>query len=357
LKVAILNFQYSTHNYGAVLQAAALEYVCRKFGHDAMHLDFMAWPKVSFIGRAGRLLSRMGLRKKLRANPFGNVEAFERFREVYISRTKRIDSPQEFSRVAEQFDCVIVGSDQVWRPAYAKDIMAFFLGYVPKGIRRIAYAASFGTDFWELEDELTVTAKLRDQLHQFEAISCREESGVEICRNVFDVDAVHVLDPVLLVDDAFIRKIVSQSLVDQGNKLVYYKLDSTADFQDDVRIISSKLGSKAVNTYYKDSGDREYREVADWLKLILDAEVVISDSFHCICLALRLGKEIIYCPNDSKGQARLDSLFKKFEVDIEPLPFKLVTPMFRVSQRGDVNAILEWERKQSLNFLSEALDG
>jgi hypothetical protein len=46
-KVGILNFQYSTHNYGAVLQAAALEHICRQLGHEAAHLDCIARPKVS----------------------------------------------------------------------------------------------------------------------------------------------------------------------------------------------------------------------------------------------------------------------------------------------------------------------
>ncbi|MDY7116707.1 hypothetical protein RAN53_10125 [Halomonas sp. SSL-5] len=112
-KVGILNFQYSTHNYGAVLQAAALEHICRQLGHDARHLDYMAKPKVSLKGRVGQLLRKLGLRKTPKANQVANEEAFERFRQSFLNRTPRITSRQQFSTVAKEFDATIVGSDQV----------------------------------------------------------------------------------------------------------------------------------------------------------------------------------------------------------------------------------------------------
>lgn len=354
-KVGILNFQYSTHNYGAVLQAAALERICRQLGHDAEHLDYMAKPKVSLKGRVGRLLRATGLRKTPKANQVANEEAFERFRQSFINRTKRIKSAKEFPAVAKGFDSVVVGSDQVWRPAFAKDTIAFFLGYVPKGVDRVSYAASFGTAAWEQADDTVLTSKVQEELRQFKAISCREESGVEICKDVFGVEAAHVLDPLLLVDESFFEKVVSKSSVKPGARLVYYKLDSTPDFQDDLYVVGSELGSDAVNIYLKDSGFREYREVPDWLALIRNSEVVVTDSFHCICLGLRFGKEVIFCPNERRGQARLDSLFKKLGVEAESLPLDLKTPMSKLSKRGDIEAILRNERTHSLKFLADAL--
>lgn len=355
-KVGILNFQYSTHNYGAVLQAAALEHICRQLGHEAAHLDFMAKPK-TFKGRVGQLLRKLGLRKTPKASQVANDEAFERFRQSFINRTQRIKSPKEFRAVAQGFDAVIVGSDQVWRPAFAKDTIAFFLGYVPKGVDRIAYAASFGTATWEQAGDTVLTEKVRQELQQFKAISCREESGVEICKDVFGVGAVHVLDPLLLVDDSFFDKVVAESSVKPGAKVVYYKLDTTPEFQEDLKTVGAELGSDAVNIYLKGSNVREYREVPDWLALIRNAVTVVTDSFHCICLALRFGKEVIYCPNDKRGQTRLESLFNKLDVDVEPMGLELKTPMFKLTRRSDISAILERERSHSMTFLMDALHG
>ncbi|TGN39940.1 polysaccharide pyruvyl transferase family protein [Marinobacter confluentis] len=354
-KIGILNFQYSAHNYGAVLQAAALEYICRQLGHDPRHLDFIPRPKVTVKGGAGKLLRKMGLRKVPKAIHFANEKAFERFRQTFLTRTRPIKSRREFSGVAKCFDSVVVGSDQVWRPTFANDIMAFFLGYVPKGVNRIAYAASFGTATWEKTDDKFLTARVQEELLQFKAVSCREESGVEICKNVFGVRAVHVLDPLLLVDEPFFENVVSNSSVRSRTKLVYYKLDSTPDFQEDLKVVGAELGCDAVNIYFKDSDVPEYREVSDWLALIRNSEVVITDSFHCICLALRFGKEVIYCPNVSRGQTRLDSLFRKLNIEVEPLSFDLKTSMWKLYGNSGVEAVLEVERKESIRFLSDAI--
>jgi len=356
-KVGILNFQYSTHNYGAVLQAAALEHICRQLGHEAQHLDYMAKPKVSLKGRVGQVLRKLGLRKTPKANQVANEEAFERFRQSFLNRTPRITSRKQFSAVAKEFDAAIVGSDQVWRPAFAKDTLAFFLGYVPKGVDRIAYAASFGTATWEQADDAVLTEAVRQELQEFKVISCREESGVEICREVFGVGAEHVLDPLLLVDEPFFEKVVAKSSIQPGAKLVYYKLDSSPEFQEDLKAVGIEIGSDAVNIYLKDSSVREYREVPDWVALIRNSEVVVTDSFHCICLALRFGKEVIFCPNEKRGQTRLDSLFNMLNVDAEPLAVELKTPMFKLVRRADIGATLEGLRSHSMKFLAGALNG
>lgn len=356
-KIGILNFQYSNHNYGAVLQAAALEHIFRQLGHAPAHLDFMARPRLSLKGYLGLVLRKMGLRKTLKVNRVGNDEAFERFRQRFIHRTARIHSAKEFTAAAKAFDAVVVGSDQVWRPAFAKDTIAFFLGYVPKRVDRIAYAASFGTAVWEQPAEAALTKKVCNELRRFKAVSCRELSGVEICKDVFGVEATHVLDPLLLVDEAFFKEVDGSSSIKAGARLVYYKLDPVPDFQEDLRTLGAAMGSEAVNIYLKDSSIREYREVSDWLALIRNAEMVVTDSFHCICLALRFGKEVIFCPNEDRGTTRMDSLFKKLSIDAEPLSADLKTPMFKLSRRGDIAAVLEGERTHSLEFLTNALHG
>ena len=355
-KIGILNFQYSTHNYGAVLQAAALEHICRQFGHDAKHLDYMARPKMSLKSRIGLTLRKMGLRKTPNAKLIANEEAFERFRRNFITRTPRINSYKDFTCFSKNYEVVIVGSDQVWRPTISKDTLAFFLSYVPQGIDRIAYAASFGTENWEKKDDTVLTTKVQKELLLFKAISCREKSGVEICKSVFGVEASHVLDPLLLADESFFEKVVSKSFVKAGAKIVFYKLDSTPDFYSDLGTLGVELGSDAVNIYHKDSHICEYREVADWLALILASEVVVTDSFHGICLALRFGKDVIFCPNEKRGQTRLDSLFDLLNIEAVPLSLELKTPMFKLVTRvGDIKAILATEQVHSRKFLEDSL--
>lgn len=97
-------------------------------------------------------------------------------------------------------DAIIVGSDQVWRPDYSSCQPNYFLDFLPKDskIRRISNAASFGGDNWDWSTELT--ARCAKLLQLFDAVSVREASGVRLCKEHFNVGAVNVLDPTMLLD-------------------------------------------------------------------------------------------------------------------------------------------------------------
>ncbi|EQA1694813.1 hypothetical protein O1E46_RS22225, partial [Enterobacter hormaechei] len=123
-KIGIINFQYSDHNYGAVLQAAALEKVLERKGFSVKHIDFISTPEkiISPIVIAKKILKRIGLttiikkilgRKILIKHDVSNQEAFENFRKRWINRTKRFDTFESLKNEPLDFDAVIVGSDQV----------------------------------------------------------------------------------------------------------------------------------------------------------------------------------------------------------------------------------------------------
>src|SRR5690606_23105702 len=200
-----------------------------------------------------------------------------------------------------------------------------------------------------------LTRNIRNELLQFKAISCREDSGVDICKSVFGVQASHVLDPLLLVEDAFLNNIISHSSVGKAARLVYYKLDASPAFERDLDAIASSLNTKAINLYLQEADIPKYREVCDWVALIYQADVVVTDSFHCICLALRFGKEVIYSPNDKRGQARMESLFKKVNVETESIGLDLETRMFKLLKGGDIADVLIKSRRDSMAFLRAAI--
>lgn len=348
-KIGVLNFQYSTHNYGAVLQAAALEHILKSEGHDVEHINYIPPPqKNNFKRMVKKVLVFFGLLKsKLKTTP-GNSEAFERFRKQFLTRSSKITTPEQFSTLATEYDTIIVGSDQVWRPRMATDPAAFFLAYVPDNVGRVSYAASFGAAEWEPESNDPVTKLAKQELAKFKAISCRETSGVEICKSVFGIDAVHVLDPLLQVADEFIQSIISSSKPSE-QKLVYYKLDHDEEFLSVLKGLEEEIGMQAHNIYRKNGELNEYEEVANWLRNIHDANVVVSDSFHCICLALRFGKKIIYYPNPKRGQARMDDLFEYLGIARENCESN--KEYFNITDSGAISPNLENLRKRSRLFI------
>ena len=343
------------HNYGAVLQAAALHYIIQSLGHQPIHIDFIGSRPVSVKSRIGKILNIFGLRKNHNVRPTKNVEAFENFRKSFVPRTKLIKTPDEFSRISLKFDAVVVGSDQVWRPEFARDPIAFFLGYVPEGVRRVAYAASFGTPTWCYENDLQLTNRIKFELGLFAAISCREDSAVEICKNIFNVEAEHVLDPLLLVNQEFLTRIIANNKSHSNAGLVFYKLDIDSNFLVGLREVEKHFKTPSVNMMSKKENDSHFREVEEWLSLLYSCEIVITDSFHCICLALRFGKRVVYCPNDIKGKARIDSLFRQFNIDAVEMNLRTPNTFYILNSRSDVVDKINEFRTSSTRFLSRAL--
>src|SRR5690606_19965537 len=97
-----------------------------------------------------------------------------------------------------RYDAVIVGSDQTWRPRYSPNIYNYFLDFLrDENVRRIAYASSFGTDKWEYNDKQT--DRCSKLAKEFDMISVREKSGVDLCIRHLGVEALAVLDPTLLL--------------------------------------------------------------------------------------------------------------------------------------------------------------
>lgn len=353
-QVGILNFQYSKHNYGAVLQAAALEYTIDSLGYDVKHIDFQPVAKSTIRSNVGKILRKLKLGRWSKSKIL-NEEAFEVFRNKFVRRTVKIHTKKEFRNLTKNMDAVVVGSDQVWRSRMSGDVLAFFLAYVPKKVKRVSYAASFGSLEWEASDDKKLTKRITRELKLFEGISVRESSGVDICKEVFNVEAMHVLDPLLLVDNGFYNKVISSSNNVEKSDVVYYKLDTDSVFYNDLQIIGEHYTAKPKNLYLKEASPDSYQEVSDWLKMIYNSKVVITDSFHCICLALIFDKIVIYCPNQVRGQARMDSLFEMFDIELNSIKFNVSSEMYLLSKPKTIDLILKEKREESLDFLVKIL--
>ena len=153
------------HNYGGILQAYALQTVLERMGHEVYLIEkkykirHLPLIKAPFIYGKRILKNLVGQRtpifyeKKIYLERPITHQYTNKFQETYIK--KRI--VEKYTDIREgDFDTIIVGSDQIWRPIYFPNIEQAFLKFT-KGwkIQRIAYAASFGTDNWEYTTKQT----------------------------------------------------------------------------------------------------------------------------------------------------------------------------------------------------------
>ncbi|MBQ3245432.1 MAG: polysaccharide pyruvyl transferase family protein [Bacteroidales bacterium] len=334
MKIAILTQPLKT-NYGGILQAYALQTILSRSGHsvtvinrrhkwevgEKMSLFVLLLRMASFIKTIVRkwILRRRGYVLMSPFSPDYHSRLTEQdplpFVRRHINLSRKIFTSEALNEYLKhkEFDAYVVGSDQVWRPCYSPCITDFFLKEVPLSptVLRIAYAASFGTDVWEFSEEETTecAALARD----FDAISVREQSGIQMCKKYLGVKAVHLLDPTLLLDvEDYISLIERADTKRNSGNLFCYILDENPDAD---KILSS-LQNDGYRPYYAGLDPMKYNiSVEQWLRNFYDAALIVTDSFHACVFSILFKKPFVVLRNEDRGTARLDSLLGIFGLE------------------------------------------
>ena len=296
MRIGIFTLPLQT-NYGGILQAYALQTLLEEMGHEVKVINkeqrfrpIPRWRKP--LSMAKRTL------KKLLVDPHTDID---RRKEFYLLRqhTDRfirerihsymVDMPSDVRE--GDFDAIVVGSDQIWRPMYfgaswTMDYPQAFLSFARDwDIKRYGYGISFGVDEWEFpEDSIPEFA---DLAQKFILLSFREDTGVQLSRRYLHKDAVHVLDPTMVVSPEHYLKLIKESGVPKSNgNLFYYILDTDADKRGLVDRVAREHILQPFTVFAKSARERGSLEerivppVEKWLRAFADAEFVVTDSFH-----------------------------------------------------------------------------
>ena len=374
MRIAILTMVFN-NNYGGVLQAYALQTHLKKLGHETTLL-YVQKKKLSAYSLLMRTFKRILFKYVLQHKDIISIsylkeekfigQNFEYFINKCITpKTKPLYSGKDLSDIAQKgFDAYIVGSDQVWRPKMYSYIDQAFFDFVkqPDAIK-LSYAPSFGVDEWEYTEEQT--QRYKEQIKKFKAISVRESSGVELCRNFFDIDALQVLDPTLLLNTSDYKKMVEdESIKKSDGNLLIYTLDNNIEKQKIVEKISGLFGYKPFYTNVKPKElaekheDRIYPSVFGWLKGFMDAEYVFTDSFHGCVFAILFNKPFLVFGNKRRGMARFNSLLGIFNLEDRLIHSSEEATVEKLSATFDwesINKVLEQRRGIANKFLTDNL--
>ena len=285
--------------------------------------------------------------------------------DTFIKNHINVKTVDDYSEIKEKdFDAIIVGSDQIWRPAYFKQIEKAFLNFAKNwNIKRIAYAASFGTDKWEYSKRQTI--ECGNLLKYFDAVSVRELSGIELCDEHFCIDAKLMLDPTMLLDANDYIKLLDKTNTQKskGNLLVYLldtnkeKLAITDKIAKSKQLTPFIVNSEAENMAIP-ADKRIQPPVEQWLRGFYDAEFVITDSFHGCVFSILFQKPFVVIGNINRGMSRFNSLLKIFGLEdrmISP------TQIDKIKCKDNMNwnkiySILQEYRNKAQHFLETALN-
>jgi nitroreductase len=358
LKIGVLTLPLKG-NVGGVLQAHALMETLKRLGHQPVLINRRHQtgdaPEEPEAGDAQPLIARDGP---------GPRRSFAQRHILPISR--RFVTTTQLRRGVQDFgfDAFVVGSDQVWRPKYAKDTLTdLFLGFLPDSddtTRRISYAASFGAAEWEYSPAQTQEASRLAR--RFDAVSVREDSGVALARAKLGVEARQVLDPTLLLPPEHYAALSPPGAPAGEGRIVTYVLNGSADKARVVEMVSAALGRPAVHPDGEPfaSGASSNAAVEAWLLAFRTAEFIVTDSFHGMAFSILFNRPFLAYANPLRGIARFTSLAKLFGVEDRVIvsadglaPEAIAAPI----DWGAINERLASLRAESLDFLRDALTG
>ncbi len=382
-KILILTQPLHT-NYGGLLQAYALQKVLKDMGHDVFtDKRLRSFKKPPLMHRIPRILVKGILGGIFRMKRFRPVcpkyitqqdyeimsQHTERFIKNNITTTLFSDYAGNVLNEDEinKYDAFVVGSDQVWRKAYS-NIRTYFLSFLAGSrAKRISYAASFGKDdVAEYSNEDIAICK--EFAPKFDAISVREDSGVQICKEHFNVKAVHHLDPTLLLDKSdYIDLIESEDKELKSEVLMCYVLDRSGDKQAIIDKISKELGLKTLEVMpeekFNQRGKQDIQKcvspaVSKWIAGFRDAKFVVTDSFHGTVFSILFNKPFIAIANETRGASRFKSILKIFGLEDRLVYKKSDLTLDLINKPIDfekVNKIREEKKQEAFEYIKSAL--
>lgn len=311
MKVGILTF-HRVLNYGAELQAYALQKFLELNGYDSYIVDY--WPE--YRVRSLRLFSfkyffSMGNGQKL-IYIKNHLPIFRYLRRLYNSNT----FIKRYLKVSKDYnyDALVCGSDQIWRkifyPPYNDyDETYFGAGYY-KAPLIISYAASMGhVKFKNEADEV----KFNTLLKGVNKISVREPELKRYIEDKTSRDCKLVLDPIFLLSKEQWMSLIDTTQIPEEKYVLYYNHQGLKITDDFVLNIANEKKLKVIEVdpgvtfNHRSSRYQQTANAQTFLSLIYGAEYVVSSSFHGFALAIRLEKQVYYASNPSKAN-RLENL-------------------------------------------------
>lgn len=353
MKIGIITQPLHT-NYGGLLQNYALQQVLKRMGHEPITFNVNSFNlsrlRICFACLKTLVLKLLGKgehriypcyvsnRKKLYIRQYTNY-----FINKYIKFVPIQDLKEDLRKytIDNKLNALIVGSDQVWRPIYNQNILRSFLDFANGlTIKRIAYAASFGVDYWEFNQQQTL--KAQKLIRDFDAISVREQSGLELCRRYLHRKALHVLDPTFLLNkNDYIRLVeIENEPISKGNLFAYF-LDNSDEKKRVIKILSSELNLCPFSLIPENSMDI-FPPVTQWIRAFMDAEFIVCDSFHGAVFSIIFNKPFLIIGNKMRGMARFDSLLDTFELHNRMIDN--IDKIYTV-----INAAINWEKVNQIH--------
>lgn len=340
-------------NFGSMMTNFALYKMLTDMGYNCVFADIPdhLWPS-SRLHRDPSFITR-------------------RFGYKHFQITGKYKNRVDLKKVNDVADIFLVGSDQIWNYNLCKSAETFFeLDFVDDYKKKIAYGTSFGHNIFKgTQDECR---KVGFYLQRFDAISVREDYAVEMCKELFGIEAIQVLDPVFMCEkDHYLKCIQASKLMRTSIEKKYmlaYILDPTEEKQKYLEEMAHTMQLDLLcipNAHVKDEMREKWRlpilediDIEDWLYYFYYADVIITDSFHGTCFSIIFEKQFAAIGNERRGLERFYSLLSELQLMdrlIDVAEENRNSVFLSTVDYNNVNKKIDVLRENSKKWISEAL--
>ena len=316
---------YFANNFGAILQAFALQDVLKEMGHE-----------VEFI-RVRDI--QVNMKEQ-------NVDLFKMSRENINLRNEVYD------KLKDKYDAIIIGSDEMWN--INNNTFEHFEEYFGKNLncdKIISYAPSAnGVTAEQLKAFYGDDVKFEE----FTSISARDKATQKLVEDISGREAKLVLDPTLLVSD--FKKYASNPLPDLKDYIILYGYDFSEEEKSKILKFAEENNKKVYSLAYKlDWAETIYVDIFGFLGVILNADYAVTNTFHGTLFSVILEKEFVVFSNNN---SKVVDIINKFQMgERDGINVKDLNEIF--SKKVDyekINRLKLEHRKDSLEYLENAIN-
>ena len=370
MKIGIITF-HRADNYGAVLQAYALQETLRNLGNDVEIIDYRCdaiendyiyqvipafnsniflWT-INFINRFYVVHKKRIKGKKCK-----------KFRKDYLILSPSVKTRKDREIIQKEYDLIITGSDQIWsiKLTSGKDDWYCYKQENMTGAQIVSYGASVGNlELFKHNFEL-----FRNDLKMYKKISVREDETKEYLEKELSRCVQRVVDPTILLEKKYWDDIVKdEKSVINDDYVLYYDVEGNEIAKRIALSIAKKNKLKLAHFdtslkliltehFVQEAGPLEF------LSLIKNAKYVVTSSFHATVFSVIFEKSFVTIPHPKTGARvrcllldlglgeRIVSQFDDSSVDV-------------IKQDIDYNKVgrtINKMRTQSLIYISECID-
>ena len=353
----ILIYTYKHSNYGAVLQAYALQkYLVSTYDAEVKVVDFTTDSHLKgdkLIKTSGSILERViytFFNILHRGELKRRIARTQLFKNKYYNQTDRYKSVEQLINNNPSADIYITGSDQVFNP-HSSFLPVYYLGFKKGAGIKVAYAPSFGISSFTPE----ITERIKPYLIDFNFLSCRETVGAEYLSSILNKEVPTVCDPTMLLKQSE-WSVVAQQPRFKGDYILVYEINGGANIIRLAKKIGAEknlpivcITSKTHKHYYvnkiiRDAGPAEF---VGWFK---NASYVVTDSFHGTVFSWIFKKDFFYFLAYEATSSRARTLLK--HIGCEERIVKLgEIPEFSLSNYKPYNKIVPPIIQDSKNYI------